>query len=54
MTSRSIFKCICDGVPQKDNLCSYFNECCTANGYPDDSRCKFWAQIYMLRAAVEE
>ena len=51
ITPPSVFKCICDGVIHKDEVCSHFNERCTMNGYPDDARCKFWAQIYTLQTA---
>ena len=51
------FKCICNGKHKKDDVCHYWSKYslkCTMNGYPDNDRCKFWAQIYMLRTAAEE
>ena len=32
------------------NLSLKYSLKCTMNGYPDNDRCKFWAQIYMLQA----
>lgn len=45
----SSFKCICNGAVSKNETCSSWSDKCAVNGYPDETRCKFWAQIYTFQ-----
>ena len=53
MRNIPVFKCICNGILNKDETCQYWADKCNVAGYPDIERCKFWGPVYTMRNAIE-